>query len=70
MSLDAAHRAFAAGDFAEARRLARQLAAAPDEATRSAAADLLKRTGIDPVIVWITLGCVVVFATIVATTLG
>src|SRR5215217_8117136 len=51
MSLDAAHVAFEAGDFAEARRLAGQLlASASDEPTRSAATDLLKRTAIDPLI--------------------
>jgi hypothetical protein len=70
MSLDAAHHAFEAGDFAEARRLARALAAAAtDDATRSAAADILKRTAIDPLIVWITLGCVVVFVAVIAATL-
>ncbi len=66
MSLDAAHRAFEAGDFAEARRLAReQKAAASDEATRAAAADILMRTGIDPLVVWMTLGCALLFVAIV-----
>jgi len=66
MSLDAAHRAFEAGDFAEARRLAKELSTgAADEATRAAAADILKRTGIDPLIIWITVGCALMFAAIV-----
>lgn len=66
MSLDAAHRAFEAGDFAEARRLARrQLAAAPDHATRAAADEILRRTGIDPVMIWLTVGCALMFMAIV-----
>src|SRR4051812_40587100 len=66
MSLDAAHVAFEAGDFAQARKLAKQLvASAPDEATRTAAADILQRTGVDPLIVWITVGCAVLFVAIV-----
>jgi hypothetical protein len=70
MPLDAAHRAFDAGDFAEARRLARGLAAtAPDEATRSAAAEILKRTAVDPVIVWVTAGSLAVFVVILVMTL-
>jgi len=70
MSLDAAHRAFEAGDFAEARRLAKQLqASAPDEATRATAADLLKRTAVDPVVVWLTAACLAVFVGIVLATL-
>jgi hypothetical protein len=72
MSLDAAHVAFESGDFAQARRLASQLlATAPDEPTRSAAADILQRTSIDPLILWITVACAVIFLAIVlATTLG
>jgi len=72
MSLDAAHVAFEAGNFAEARTLAKQLvAAAPDAATRSAAEDILRRTGVDPLIVWITVGCALLFVGIVvATALG
>ena len=67
MSLDAAHAAFEAGDFALARDLARKLVdSAGDEATKSAAQDLLRRTGVDRVIVGITIGCAVVFALIVA----
>ncbi len=68
MSLDAAHRAFEAGDFAEARRLARALAAdakASDEATRAAAAEILRRTGVDPLIVWLTVGCALLFVAVV-----
>jgi hypothetical protein len=70
MSLDAAHVAFEAGDFRLARRLAAQLvASAPDEATRSAAADILQRTAIDPLIVWITVGCAIVFVAIIVATI-
>jgi hypothetical protein len=71
MSLDAAHRAFEAGDFYEARRLARQLkSTATDEPTRQAAEELLKRTGHDPLIVWLTVACVALFTIIVAITLA
>ena len=66
MSLDAAHRAFEAGDFAEARRLARQQqASAADEATRAAADEILRRTGIDPLMIWVTIGCALMFVAIV-----
>ena len=66
MSLDAAHRAFEAGDFAEARRLAKQQkAAAGDDATRAAADEILMRTGIDPLVVWMTGGAVLLFVVIV-----
>jgi hypothetical protein len=67
MSLDAAHRAFEAGDFAEARRLAKQqkAAAAGDDATRAAADEILMRTGIDPLVVWMTGGAVLLFVVIV-----
>ncbi|MDB4968959.1 MAG: hypothetical protein JWN44_4648 [Myxococcales bacterium] len=66
MSLDAAHRAFEAGDFAEARRLAKVLqGSAGDDATRAAATEILKRTGIDPLIVYLTAGCVLLFVLIV-----
>ncbi len=71
MSLDAAHRAFEAGDFYEARRLAKELrAGAADDATRKAAEELLRRTGHDPLVLWLTVGCVVMFALIVIVTLA
>jgi hypothetical protein len=70
VTMDAAHRAFDAGDFREARRLARELRAqAPDEATRAAASELLRRTAIDPVILWVTVACVLLFVGIVIGTL-
>ena len=63
---DAAHQAFERGDFAEARRLAKeQKAAAKDEATRAAADEILLRTGIDPLVVWMTVGAVLLFVAIV-----
>jgi len=66
MSLDAAHRAFEAGDFAEARRLAQaQKSGAADEATRAAADEMLMRTGIDPLIVWLTAGAALLYIAIV-----
>jgi len=66
MSLDAAHRAFEAGDFAEARRLAKaQKAGAADEATRAAADEILMRTGVDPLVIYLTVAAVVLFVLIV-----
>ena len=66
MSLDAAHRAFEAGDFAEARRLARaQKAKAADAAGRAAADEILMRTGVDPLVVWLTAGAVLLFVVVV-----
>ena len=64
--MDAAHRAFEAGDFAEARRLAKQQrAAATDDATRAAADEILMRTGVDPLVLWMTGGAVLLFVLIV-----
>ena len=64
--MDAAHQAFEAGNFAEARRLAKQQrATAGDDATRAAADDILRRTGIDPLVVWLTVGAVLLFVAIV-----
>lgn len=69
MSLQAAQRAFEIGDFAEARRLAKALQSSGDEAARAGAADIIKRTDIDPVVVWLSLGCVTMFVAIVVSTL-
>ncbi len=70
MSLDAAQRAFEAGDFAEARKLAQAVVQSNgDEATKKAAAELIKRTDIDPVVVYMSLGCVTLFVAIVVSTL-
>jgi hypothetical protein len=70
MSLDAAQRAFEAGDFAESRRLAQAIVASSgDEADKRAAAELIKRTDIDPVVVYMALGCVTLFVAIVVSTL-
>jgi hypothetical protein len=65
MSLDAAHQAFESGNFAEARQLARALAQDGDEATRAAATEILRRTSIDPAVVWMTVGCALLYAVIV-----
>ncbi|HEX4460493.1 MAG TPA: hypothetical protein VIA18_21090 [Polyangia bacterium] len=70
MSLDAAQRAFEAGDFAESRRLAQAIVdGSGDEADKRAAAELIKRTDIDPVVVYMSLGCVTLFVAIVVSTL-
>jgi hypothetical protein len=66
---DDAQRAFERGDFAEARRLARELEGSPDEAQRAAGRQLLQHTSLDPLIVWITVGCVLLFVVLVAATL-
>jgi hypothetical protein len=61
--LDEAHRAFDRGDFAVAGRLARSLKqTAEDDATRAAADALLARLSVDPLIVWLSAGCLVFFA--------
>jgi hypothetical protein len=66
MTSDAAHQAFERGDFAEARRLAKlDKARATDEATRAAADEILMRTGIDPLIVWLTAGALLLFVAVV-----
>jgi hypothetical protein len=67
MSLDAAHRALEAGDFAEARRLAcASKATAVGDAARTAAADeILRRTGVDPLVLWLTAGCALLFVAVV-----
>jgi hypothetical protein len=63
---DAAHQAFDRGDFAEARRLAReQKASAKDDATRAAADEILMRTGVDPMILWISAGAALLFIAVV-----
>ncbi len=70
MSLDAAQRAFEAGDFAEARKLAQAIVKSNgDEAAKKAAAELIARTDIDPVVVYLSLGCVTLFVAIVVSTL-
>jgi hypothetical protein len=66
MSLDAAHQAFEAGDFAAARRLAKQQrASATDDAARAAADEILMRTGLDPVVIWLTGGAALLFILVV-----
>jgi hypothetical protein len=69
--LIAAHRAFERGDFFEARRLAVELKrAAKDDAARAAADGILRRTSIDPVIVWLSAGCALFFVAVLLLTLG
>jgi hypothetical protein len=60
--LDTAHRAFEAGDFAQARKLAKGIAASSDDVATKAAADtILRRTSLDPAIIYITALCAVFF---------
>ncbi len=40
------------------------MAAGPDDASRAAAALILKRTGLDPFIIYLTAACVLFFALI------
>ncbi len=56
-------RAFAAGNFGAARKLARAVAGAPDatEAERAFASQILRRTAIDPVALWVGLGSFALF---------
>ena len=60
-----AQRAFERGDFATARRLARALADSKDDATRAAGQQILQRTSLDPVIVWISVACLGFFVLVV-----
>lgn len=62
--LDAAHRAFERGDFAEASKLARAMKASGDEAARAAADLLLAKISLDPLIVGVTAVCLAGFALI------
>jgi hypothetical protein len=61
-----AQRAFERGDFLTARKLAAELAASQDEATRSAGKLILSRTSFDPAIIWISLACLGFFVLVVA----
>jgi hypothetical protein len=67
--LDEAERAFERGDFARARRIAVGLGAGGDQTTRQAAHALLERMAVDPLIVWLTVGCLALFALVLALTL-
>jgi hypothetical protein len=69
--LDAAHRAFERGDFRESRRLASELErSATDEPTRAAAHAILQRTSLDPLIVWLSGGCLVFFVLVIVLSVG
>lgn len=59
--MDNAHRAFEAGNFAEARRLATDMLDAPDAPTVDAARDVLRRTGHDPLIKYWVAACAALF---------
>ena len=62
---DAAHQAFDRGDFATARKLAKQLLREnPDAPTRAAAESILFKTSLDPLIVAVTAFCMLLFLSI------
>jgi hypothetical protein len=59
-------RAFARGDFRSARQLARQtLEGEPTDAERDFATQILSRTDMDPLALWIALGCLALFVSLV-----
>ena len=60
-----AQQAFERGDFHRARELARELVKSGDDATRAAGELILKRTSLDPFIVYVTGGCVAFFVLVV-----
>ena len=60
-----AQQAFERGDFHRARELARELVETGDNATRAAGELILKRTSLDPFIVYVTGGCVAFFILVV-----
>ncbi len=65
-ALARAERAFALGDFAEVRRLARPLFTAEPPEVAEAARALHRRVSADPAQIAVIVGCLVVLATIVA----
>jgi len=67
MSLDEARLALERGDFARARKLARERLG--DESDAKEAQALLDRTKPDPLIVWLSAACVVFFVVVVFLTL-
>jgi len=62
-TVEEAEQALERGDFAAARAIARPLAKT-DERARA----VLERTKADPVIVWLTVACVLFFVVVVAVT--
>jgi hypothetical protein len=60
-----AQQAFERGDFHRARELSRELVKSGDDATRAAGDLILKRTSLDPFIVYVTGGCVAFFVLVV-----
>lgn len=64
-TLEEAEQALERGDFATARKIARPLASS-DERARA----ILDRTRPDPVIVWLTVACVLFFVVVTVVTLS
>jgi len=55
--------AFSAGNFAELRLLAARAANEPD---KKLAADMMSRIAVDPLINYLTIGCIVLFCLVAA----
>ncbi len=64
-------RAFARGDFGEARERAGEVLASADatDEERAFAGEVVERTRMDPLAIWVGLGCVAAFFVILALTL-
>jgi hypothetical protein len=62
-----AHRAFETGDYRAVRAICNSLVEAPAEDVAGAAAELRRRTEVDPVQTGVVLACVVVLAILVYT---
>jgi FimV-like protein len=68
-ALAQARQALEAGDFGRARQLLRRLASGDDANVQKEAKALLSRTRPDPVIVWLSLGCVLFFLAVIYLTI-
>lgn len=64
-------RAFARGDFGEARGLADEVASAGDATgeEKTFAAEVIKRIKMDPLALWIGVACMILFGVILALTM-
>jgi hypothetical protein len=68
-ALAEARQALEVGDVARARKLVRPLTTHDDAGVRASAEQLLSRTRHDPVIVWLSLGCVLFFLAVIYLTI-
>jgi len=66
----AALTAFRAGDWKEARRLAKADLAAPDEATRASGRAVLARMSPDPVVIGLVVASLLLFVLVVTRAIG